>query len=581
MIPKNISKGDILNAIREIDDNGIPKCRDSKKFALFFNGKYYPPKYVISLANRYANGVPLSSDEFGGGNETNGFLGGLGFEIVEKTTKAIVTKVPISRPISEPTIIKHNERCPDCKKRIEQLLIQLYGKVIINHKFDIHVQIQDITDPDLIDIYNALANYRGHTDFVRAKTLPNCDYYLPDKKMLVEFDESQHFTAPRKLALEKYPDDIEVGYKIARWINLCHDLDKKDNDPPYRDEQRAWYDTIRDFLPRLEGLKPTVRLFANDVEWCKLDPTNQFDLNRFKSYIEKGEMVVGIRQDPNPFFGRIIIADDWDGNIGKAEEIIQGVISSWPEDKKVKFLITCGGFLQFQWPDLTRQEIGDNKDPNPDALQRLYGEAKKCMRKFLNPELKEKLRKYTDFITLGVDSHKEKVSTTQNYISHLHTEMVCLYDLRNDKEYWTGKSYPTTAQEKGLVRTVDPKSHIVYLHEHGKVCLMGCHDLSVFSPRSVNAKGWRRKINDDLVNFIIQESPCIVIHHPHTADAVMTWRGQWAKMERDVPSIQKYAGAGRYFNKDGERSELNDLLSKTKRGNTIDFIININKTEMS
>lgn len=287
VIPKNISKGDILNAIREIDNNGIPKGRDSKKFALFFNGKYYPPKYVISLANRYANGVSLSIDEFGGGNETNRFLEGLGFEIVEKKTKAIVTKVPISNPIPEPTIKKHNERCPECKKRIEQLLIQLYGKVIINHKFDIQVQIQDITDSALLDIYNALANYRGHTDFVRAKTLPCSDYYLPYQKMLVEFDESQHFTAPRKLALEKYPDGIEVGYEIARWIDLCRDLDKKDNDPPYRDEERAWYDTIRDFLPRLRGLKPTVRLFANDMEWCKLDPTNQFDLNLFKSYIEK------------------------------------------------------------------------------------------------------------------------------------------------------------------------------------------------------------------------------------------------------------------------------------------------------
>lgn len=581
VIPKNISKSDILDAIREIDDNGIPKGRDSKKFALIFNGKYYPPKYVISLANRYANAVTLSSEEFGGGGETNGFLAGLGFEIVDKTTRSILTTSPISRPRAKPIMKKHNERCPECKKRIEQLLTKLYGTVIINHKFDIYVQIQDITDPDLIDIYKSLSNYRGHTNFVRAKTLPNCDYYLPDQKMLVEFDESQHFTTSRKLTLEEYPDDIEVGYKIAKWINLCHDLDKKDNDPAYRDEQRAWYDTIRDFLPRLEGLKPTVRLFADDMEWCKLDLTNQLDLNRFKLYIEKGEMGVSTRQDSNPFFGRIIIADDWCGDIGKAEEIIQKVTDSWPEEKKVKFLITCGGFIQFAWPDLTRHEIGDNKDPNPDALKKLYGEAKKCARNFLTPALKEKLKKYTDFITLGVDSHKEKISTTQNYISHLHTEMVCLYDLRNNKEYWTGKSYPTTAQEKGLVRTLDPKSHIVDLPEHGKVCLMGCHDLSVFSPRSVNAKGWRREINDDLTEYIIQESPRIVLHHPHTADAVMTWRCQWAKMERDVPSIEKYAGAGRYYNIDGERSELNDLLRKTKRGNTIDFIININKSEMS
>ena len=59
MIPKNIKKEHIIKAIEEIKRNGIPKGRDSKKFLLKFNGEYYPPKYVISLANKYANGEIL------------------------------------------------------------------------------------------------------------------------------------------------------------------------------------------------------------------------------------------------------------------------------------------------------------------------------------------------------------------------------------------------------------------------------------------------------------------------------------------------------------------------------------------
>jgi len=51
------------------------------------------------------------------------------------------------------------------------------------------------------------------------------------------------------------------------------------------------------------------------------------------------------------------------------------------------------------------------------------------------------LRGVTDYITLGVDSYKEKISTTQNYINPKpHIELVFLVDLKNNKFYWAGKS---------------------------------------------------------------------------------------------------------------------------------------------
>ena len=57
MIPKNIRKEHIIKAIEEIKKSGIPKGRHSRKFLLEFEGKFYQPKCVISLANKYANGV--------------------------------------------------------------------------------------------------------------------------------------------------------------------------------------------------------------------------------------------------------------------------------------------------------------------------------------------------------------------------------------------------------------------------------------------------------------------------------------------------------------------------------------------
>ena len=69
MIPRNITRGHVIKALEEIDASAIPLCRESAKFALVLNGKHYPPKYVLSLANRFANGKELDSSAFGGGQE--------------------------------------------------------------------------------------------------------------------------------------------------------------------------------------------------------------------------------------------------------------------------------------------------------------------------------------------------------------------------------------------------------------------------------------------------------------------------------------------------------------------------------
>lgn len=82
MIPKNIRKNDVLKAMQQIDQEGVPKSRQSHTYYIQHNGKRYPPKYIISLANSKVNGSELLPAEFGGGTETNRFLCGLGFEII-------------------------------------------------------------------------------------------------------------------------------------------------------------------------------------------------------------------------------------------------------------------------------------------------------------------------------------------------------------------------------------------------------------------------------------------------------------------------------------------------------------------
>lgn len=82
-IPKNIHNEHVIEAIHKIDREGVPERRESTRFNLSYEGKYYPPKYVISIANIFANGEEYSPSLFSGGDETNRFLSSLGFMIIE------------------------------------------------------------------------------------------------------------------------------------------------------------------------------------------------------------------------------------------------------------------------------------------------------------------------------------------------------------------------------------------------------------------------------------------------------------------------------------------------------------------
>lgn len=186
----------------------------------------------------------------------------------------------------------HNERCKDCKENIRLLLTKIYGQVKERQTLDVGSHVEDFEGApcysNLREIFNALQEYRGFGNFIRARSLPPSDFFIPEPAFLIEFDESQHFTTPRRIALEHYPNWLQLGFDRMKWIALAGNLNKKDNDPPYRDEQRAWYDTVRDFLPSLKGFKPTVRLFARDLVWCSLDVGNSSDLARFRVALRIG-----------------------------------------------------------------------------------------------------------------------------------------------------------------------------------------------------------------------------------------------------------------------------------------------------
>ena len=298
MIPALISRTHIARAIRRIHRDGIPPRRKSRDYCLVSERGHLPPKYTIALAHQSATGEFLSSNRFSGGEESKDFLENLHFRVIPCTCGGTVRDSRVASEKAKPkrnrhaiSAKRHTERCLECKKRVREMLERIYGTCLTDQRFgwSTGADAYDGTaiGDTLRNVAASLESYRRFriADFVQSKTLYPCDFWLPDPGFIVEFDESQHFTRPRKLALQVYSEAQPLGFSAKRWMALCARHDKRDNNPPYRDEQRAWYDTLRDLVPSTEGLRPTVRLYARDLKWCSLDPTDRDDRARFSRLI--------------------------------------------------------------------------------------------------------------------------------------------------------------------------------------------------------------------------------------------------------------------------------------------------------
>ena len=125
-------------------------------------------------------------------------------------------------------------------------------------------------------IYSKLENHRGGTIITKQNNLGKCDIFIPGELRIIELDERQHFSALRAVSLENYPTELKTAFDRDEYAIFCKILNSKDDDKkkPYRDEQRAWFDTLRDFMPLInDKFKPIIRvpLFRNKKVDLKLD----------------------------------------------------------------------------------------------------------------------------------------------------------------------------------------------------------------------------------------------------------------------------------------------------------------------
>lgn len=132
----------------------------------------------------------------------------------------------------------------------------------------------------IIELYNHFnGNWEGTTAKLDGLLTPDA-YFQNPHHFIFEFDELQHFTTFREDTFSYYPEDITVRYSTGKYIDYCKKFYSKalakgpdrfrrtTADFNYingRAAQRAFFDTFRDWLPTLHGLKPTIRIAEFEV----------------------------------------------------------------------------------------------------------------------------------------------------------------------------------------------------------------------------------------------------------------------------------------------------------------------------
>jgi len=235
MIPSNILKIHIEKAIEEIDKQGFTKQRDSSKYNLTYNNKSYPPKVVISIANKYANGTELAASSFSGGPEVNSYLENQGFTISEKDDPIILLIEEYKKRISITRLEDEKYKWEVAKK---------YNHRPDTNAQDFHNEIKNIKFGNLV--YQMGTAVLGHLATDRPEELRELFKQLFDESIdlnirVKEFNEKtlsiyrslgeklQHHQDERSIAtyLTFYDSTKYTYYKNSYYKKYCALLNKE------------------------------------------------------------------------------------------------------------------------------------------------------------------------------------------------------------------------------------------------------------------------------------------------------------------------------------------------------------------
>jgi hypothetical protein len=235
-----------------------PKHTKARSAFLLWGGEKQPAKFILRLAFEDATGTFVVPETLTGGKASVRVLESFGFDAVYEKPERISAK----------NLVKSARR-----EALKKVLEKRFGLVEKEWKHK-DIIVPDLTDrssmsPILLRILDAIEAHRNKK--IKGKKGLNLrfDFHIPKVNLVIEFDERQHFTPLRAVSLLHYPNNVKLGFDKDKWITRSEEIRAGDNDPVYRDEQRAFYDSIRDIMAPQVGLLPVYRIFEEDVKWEK------------------------------------------------------------------------------------------------------------------------------------------------------------------------------------------------------------------------------------------------------------------------------------------------------------------------
>jgi len=569
-----ITREDVIKAIEIFDATHKPFPLPRNTF-LIYNKKKYPAKHIRGLAYYIANKQEISKQEFSGGEETVRFLTRLGFhvEYQKNTIKSRLSQNTASegKIVNKPdrSLPRRSLSAVSQKNALQRLLQKNYGQIETEKKFEwLRTPDQNNLPSEYVEIVTALSNYRQNQGFKKSNYPLSCDMVVEKQKLIIEYDERQHFSKARRITLVNYPAKIQLHYSKEKWIAACERINAKDNNPIDRDEIRAYYDTVRDIEANRNGYK-LVRIKHGDFNWEEQGA--EIHLKNMLSFKSK------INDTPagkHKIARLIVTGKDYDehGNpyISRLSTLIEKFVSKYLGKQQFEYIVTPGGFLTFKFPPNIQHGISIPY-AEKHLIPVLQQEAEKTTDIFFKPlstAIYSKLKEIADYFTIGIDG--------KNPLNKQHIEFVAVFDLKQEKVIqWTGKFYPTEQQKKDLIKINDLHSHFINLNVQ-KVMILGCHDLNAFSPRgqaTARPDGWKKKTADRFKTLCKDFNPFIILQHPHSTDTPNIWNAAWQELERELPNVKHFASGINYSNKNGVRSTLDAVLRKTQKGDVINFYI--------
>lgn len=321
-----ITKENILQAIQEIDENGIRNGRHSSTYDVIYEGKKYPPKLLISIANRFATGKELDPKEFHGGKDQPAFkvLAGFGFvieakrdgftELIEKY-KAHVKATKLKDELYKWDLLRTFKGRPDLNAEnfLDEVksinysnLLFKHAKAVIYHLaskkpnelkglfkslFDENIPLNNRVksfNEGTLELYRSIGeNLQHHQD---ERTIgAYLTFYNPDKYTFYKFSFYKKLCELLSIKL------ASKNEKFGHYLDLVNGFVRD-----YIEEDQELIDLVKLYVPLYDGTNHL--LLAQDILYQMLDKSESINYwlyapgenaNKWEEFYENGIMGLG------------------------------------------------------------------------------------------------------------------------------------------------------------------------------------------------------------------------------------------------------------------------------------------------